>query len=69
MARPSNPARDEAIALLRTMTAQHGAKEGTKLAREQFPEVPAGTWGRWCQMAVGNAAGAADAQALTGLAA
>lgn len=68
MARPPNHQRDEAITLLRSLTTQHGAKEGARLAREQFPEVPAGTWGRWRQMAVGNAAGA-DAQALTSLAA
>lgn len=68
MARPANHQRDEAIAALRELTAQHGAKEGARLAREQFAHVPAGTWGRWRQMAVGNAAGA-DAQALNSLAA
>ncbi len=68
MARPANHQRDEAISLLRSLTAQHGAKEGARLAREQFPDVPPGTWGRWRQMAVGNAAGA-DAQALNSLAA
>jgi len=68
MARPANHLRDGAVAALRSLTAQHGAKEGTRLAREQFPDVPAGTWGRWRQMAVGNIAGA-DAQALTSLAA
>ena len=68
MARPANHQRDEAISLLRSLTSQHGRKEGARLAREQFPHVPAGTWGRWRQMAVGNAAGA-DAQALNSLAA
>lgn len=68
MARPANHQRDEAIAALRELTAQHGPKEGARLAREQFAHVPAGTWGRWRQMAVGNAAGA-DAQALNSLAA
>ncbi|MGV1046353.1 hypothetical protein [Limnohabitans sp.] len=68
MARPANHLRDGAVAALRTLTAQHGAKEGAKLAREQFPDVPAGTWGRWRQMAVGNVAGA-DAHALNSLAA
>ena len=67
MARPANHQRDEAIAALRTLTAQHGAKEGARLAREQFPDVPPGTWGRWRQQAVGNAAGADD-RALNGLA-
>ncbi|ANY62585.1 hypothetical protein MA05_11415 [Comamonas aquatica] len=66
MARPANHQREEAISLLRSLTAQHGAKEGTRLAREQFPDVPAGTWGRWRQMAVGTAANA-DAQALNSL--
>ena len=66
MARPANHQRDEAISLLRSLTAQHGAKEGARLAREQFAHVPAGTWGRWRQMAVGNAADA-DAQALNSL--
>lgn len=68
MARPPNHQRDEAISLMRSLTAQHGAKKGLRLAREQFPDVPAGTWGRWRQMAVGNVAGA-DAKALTSLAA
>ena len=68
MARPPNHQRDDAINLMRSLTAQHGAKEGARLARKQFQDVPAGTWGRWRQMAVGNAAGA-DAQALTSLAA
>lgn len=67
MARPPNHQRDEAIAALRNLTAQHGAKEGARLAREQFPDVPAGTWGRWRQQAVGNAT-EADAQALNTLA-
>lgn len=68
MARPANHQRDEAITALRELTAQHGAKEGARLARERFPGVPAGTWGRWRQQAVGNVAGA-DAQALSSLAA
>lgn len=68
MARPANHQRDEAVSLLRSLTAQHGAKEGARLARERFRDVPAGTWGRWRQQAVGNVADA-DAQALGGLAA
>lgn len=68
MARPANHQRDEAISQLRTLTTQHGAKEGVRLARAQFPDVPPGTWGRWRQQAVGNVAGA-DAQALNSLAA
>ncbi len=68
MARPANHQRDEAIGLLRTLTTQHGAKEGARLARAQFPDVPPGTWGRWRQQAVGNVAGA-DAQAVNSLAA
>lgn len=67
MPRPASHQRDDAISALRSMTSQHGAKEGARLAREQFPNVPAGTWGRWRQMAVGNAAGA-DALAMAGLA-
>lgn len=68
MARPANHQRDEAIAALRELIAQHGAKEGARLARERFPCVPSGTWGRWRQQAVGNVAGA-DAQAQNSLAA
>lgn len=67
MARPANHQRDDAIAALRSLTAKHGAKEGARLAREQFPDVPAGTWGRWRQQAVGNAI-EADAQALSKMA-
>ncbi|MES2948824.1 MAG: hypothetical protein V4858_09830 [Pseudomonadota bacterium] len=54
MARPANHQRDEAFAALRTLTTQHGTKEGVRLARERFPTVPAGTWGRWKQQAVGS---------------
>ena len=68
MARPANHQRDDAIAALRSLTAKHGAKEGARLARERFPDVPAGTWGRWRQQAVGNVADA-DAKALNSLAA
>lgn len=68
MARPANHQRDDAVAALRNLTAQHGVKEGARLAREKFPSVPAGSWGRWRQQAVGNVAGA-DAQALNSLAA
>lgn len=67
MARLPDPRRDDAIAALRTLTAQHGAKEGARLARERFQDVPLGTWSRWRQQAVGNATDA-NAQALTGLA-
>jgi len=67
MARLPDPRRDDAIAALRTLTARHGAKEGARLARERFQDVPLGTWSRWRQQAVGNATDA-NAQALTGLA-
>lgn len=67
MARQADPRRDDAIAALRRLTAQHGAKEGARLAREQFRDVPAGTWGRWRQQAVGNVTDA-NAQALTSMA-
>lgn len=67
MARPANHQRDEAISLLRSLTVQHGAKEGARLAREKFPDVPAGTWGRWRQQAVGHVADA-DARATSALA-
>ncbi len=68
MARPANHQRDEAIASIRTLTTQHGSKEGARLARQQFPEIPVGTWGRWRQQAVGNTTGA-DALARATLAA
>ena len=58
MARPANHQRDDAIAALRSLTSLHGAKQGARLAREQFPSIPSGTWGRWRQMAVGNVEGA-----------
>ena len=67
MARPSDPRREEIIAAIRDLTAKHGAKEGARLAREQFPDVPAGTWGRWRQEAVGNVADA-DTRAVAALA-
>jgi len=55
MARPSDPQRDEAIAAIRKLTAQHGVEEGVRLARLQFPDVPRGSWGRWRFEAVGRA--------------
>ncbi len=67
MARLPDPRRDDAIAALRELTAEHGARQGVRLARERFPDVPAGTWGRWRQQAVGNAT-EADAQALSRMA-
>ena len=66
MARPANPLRDEAITAIRTLTAQHGVKEGGRLAREQFPSVPHGTFMRWRQEAIGNVADA-DARAVAAL--
>lgn len=66
MARPPNHLRDEAIAAMRKLTAQHGTKEGTRLAREQFPGVPLGTWGRWRQLAIGGIA-STEGQALSSL--
>ncbi|MGD1327039.1 hypothetical protein ACNHE5_19360 [Pandoraea pnomenusa] len=55
MARPSDPRRDEAVETMRRLCAEHGLKEGCRLAREQFPEVPEGTWGRWRVQALGRA--------------
>ncbi|WP_454764444.1 hypothetical protein [Cupriavidus campinensis] len=55
MARPSDPRRDLAIETIRSLCAEHGLKEGCRLAREQFPEVPDGTWGRWRVQALGRA--------------
>ncbi|ARU03912.1 hypothetical protein CCO03_03755 [Comamonas serinivorans] len=49
------------------MTAKHGAKEGCRLAREKFPAVPHGTWGRWRVEAVGYS-GDANAQTVGALA-
>lgn len=66
MARPPNPLRDEAISAIRTLTAQHGAKEGVRLARALFPDVPHGTFMRWRQDAVGRFEDA-DAKAVAAL--
>ena len=64
MSRPASYQRDDAIAALRAHAAKHGVKEGARLAREQFPNVPIGTWGRWRQMALGNVT---DSQVLDDL--
>ncbi|KWA45810.1 hypothetical protein WL27_05370 [Burkholderia multivorans] len=55
MPRPSDPQRDDAIAAIRELAAQHGATEGVRRARERFPDVPRGTWGRWRAEALGPA--------------
>ncbi|KGW21754.1 hypothetical protein [Burkholderia pseudomallei] len=55
MARPPDNRRDEAIATIRRLCAEHGLKEGCRLARQQFADVPDGTWGRWRVNALGPA--------------
>jgi len=57
MPRPPNPLRDEVIQNIRRLTTEHGMKEGIRLARQRFPDVPDGSWGRWRQQAVGHASG------------
>jgi hypothetical protein len=54
MARPESPLKSEAIAAILRLTATHGVKEGCRLAREQYRNVPVGSWGRWRLEAVGN---------------
>lgn len=56
MARSADHRREDVIDTIRRLTAEHGVKEGVRLAREQYPDVPRGSWGRWRQMAVGNVA-------------
>jgi hypothetical protein len=53
MARPPDTRRDEAIAAIRSLCAEHGLKEGCRIARELF-DVPDGTWGRWRALALGR---------------
>jgi hypothetical protein len=53
MGRPSSQQRVDAIELIRRHCNEHGIKEGCRLAREQMPNVPRGTWGRWRIDAVG----------------
>lgn len=67
MARPPNHLRDDAVETMRKLTAQHGVREGIRLARERFPGVPPGTWGRWRQQAIGGVA-SAEGQVLGSLA-
>ncbi|MCD9228941.1 hypothetical protein ACPPTR_10540 [Ralstonia pseudosolanacearum] len=54
MARPPDTRRDLAIETIRRLCAEHGLKEGCRLAREQFPDVPDGSWGRWRVQALGR---------------
>lgn len=54
MARPSDPRRELAIETIRSFCAERGLKEGCRLAREQFAEIPDGTWGRWRVRALGG---------------
>jgi len=54
MARPPDNRRDDAIATIRRLCAEHGIKEGSRLAREQFADVPDGSWGRWRVQALGR---------------
>jgi len=67
MARPADPRRDAAIAAISELTRKHGVKNGLRLARKQFPDVPHATWGRWRQAAVGNIS-ETEAEAVQGLA-
>lgn len=67
MARPADPRRDAAIATISDLTRKHGVKEGLRLAREQFSDVPNATWARWRQAAVGNVS-ETEAEAVVGLA-
>lgn len=71
MARPADPLRDEVIETIRRLTAEQGIREGVRLAREHYPGVPSGSWGRWRQQAVGNVAGQrkTDGDAVASLAA
>lgn len=55
MARPPDSRRDEAISTIRRLCTEHGLKEGCRLARKQFADVPDGTWGRWRVNALGPA--------------
>lgn len=54
MGRPADPRRDEAVRTIRELTQKHGVAEGVRLAREQFSDVPPGSWGRWRAQAVGS---------------
>ncbi|MDN3365895.1 hypothetical protein QQO24_01750 [Ralstonia pseudosolanacearum] len=55
MARPPDTRRDLAIETIRHLCAEHGLKEGCRMAREQFADVPDGSWGRWRVQALGRA--------------
>lgn len=54
MARPPDTRRDEAIATIRTLCAERGVREGSRLSRERYPDVPDGSWGRWRSQALGR---------------
>ena len=54
MARKAHDQRDDAVAAMRRLSNEHGVREGCRLAREMFPDVPKPSWGRWRQEAVGR---------------
>lgn len=53
MARKAHDQRDGAIEAVRRLCNEYGVKEGCRLAREQFPDIPKPTWGRWRVEAIG----------------
>lgn len=55
MPRPPDHRRTDAVATIRRLCTQHGMKEGCRLARDQFADVPLGTFGRWRVEALGPA--------------
>lgn len=54
MVRPAAPERETAITMIRHYAEEHGIKEGVRLAREEFPNIPAASWARWRQKAIGS---------------
>jgi len=47
MARPAGPAQFSALQKIRAAIAEHGDELGPRMARADFPGVPAPTWSRW----------------------